>query len=216
MVTEEQLKMCKNCANQRFDDKDEIVCLYTNKAPDFKESCVLYVRDPEAQGGAEFDYLTKGADFKSARGYKRFINFVVDWILVNVVVFVIGSIIGSVVVFVIAMSAGDRGSSLLSDATSVKAISYIIAFVVATLYYTLVEYLTKGRSVGKFITKTRVITADGEMPGFKTLLIRSIARFIPLEMFSFFGSEDAGWHDSISGTRVVDISADKEIDQQGI
>ncbi|HEY6914196.1 MAG TPA: RDD family protein, partial [Paludibacter sp.] len=62
-----------------------------------------------------------------------------------------------------------------------------------------------GRSLGKIITKTKVITVDGDKPDFKTFLIRALCRFIPLESFSFLGSTDSGWHDSISRTRVVRI-----------
>lgn len=49
------------------------------------------------------------------------------------------------------------------------------------------ETLTKGRSIGKFITGTQVVTLDGETPTANVFLKRSFCRIIPLNAFSFFG-----------------------------
>jgi len=68
-------------------------------------------------------------------------------------------------------------------------------------YYFLCEYFF-GKTPGKFLTKTRVVDMNGEWPGGKKLLVRTLCRFIPFDNFSFlFGA--VGWHDSISGTMVV-------------
>jgi uncharacterized RDD family membrane protein YckC len=70
-------------------------------------------------------------------------------------------------------------------------------------YYILLESLF-GWTIGKLITGTRVVTQDGEKPGFLRVCGRTLARFIPFEPFSFlFGK--AGWHDALSGTRVVRV-----------
>ena len=73
------------------------------------------------------------------------------------------------------------------------------------IYYTTIETLT-GRSLGKFITKTKVVIYDGSKPTFNEILVRSLCRLIPLEHFSFLGEDGNGWHDSISKTYVVDIA----------
>ena len=68
-------------------------------------------------------------------------------------------------------------------------------------YFFLFEYFF-GKTPGKFLTKTKVVDMNGEWPGGKKLLIRTLCRFIPFDNFSFlFGP--LGWHDSFSGTMVV-------------
>ena len=62
----------------------------------------------------------------------------------------------------------------------------------------------KGKTVGKFITKTRVVKADGSNPKPLDYLGRSFSRIIPFEALSFLGSEGRGWHDTISKTYVVE------------
>lgn len=47
------------------------------------------------------------------------------------------------------------------------------------------ETLTKGRSIGKFITGTKVVTLEGEIPTANVFLKRSFCRIIPFEAFSF-------------------------------
>jgi uncharacterized RDD family membrane protein YckC len=68
-------------------------------------------------------------------------------------------------------------------------------------YYFVFE-ATLGRTPAKFLTGTRVVSMDGSRPSTGQILGRSLARFVPFEPFSFFGSS-RGWHDSWSRTRVV-------------
>ena len=70
--------------------------------------------------------------------------------------------------------------------------------------YFLMEVITKGRSVGKYITGTKVVTIFGEIPNSSQVLKRTLSRLIPFDALSFFGEN--GWHDSWSDTRVVKIS----------
>lgn len=69
-------------------------------------------------------------------------------------------------------------------------------------YYLVCEWLF-GFTVGKLITRTRVVNEDGGKPRFMQILGRSLARFVPLEPVSCFGNPPRGWHDKWSGTRVV-------------
>lgn len=74
-------------------------------------------------------------------------------------------------------------------------------FLVLAIYYPTME-ITTGKTLAKFITKTRVVNEKGEKPEALTILGRNLARLIPFDNLSFlFGSR--GWHDSVSGTRVV-------------
>jgi uncharacterized RDD family membrane protein YckC len=66
------------------------------------------------------------------------------------------------------------------------------------------EYLT-GRTLAKYITKTKVIDENGEKPDFKKILLRTLSRIFPFEPLSFLVSGNTGWHDEWSKTIVVKI-----------
>lgn len=65
--------------------------------------------------------------------------------------------------------------------------------------------LSKGRSIGKYFTKTKVVMEDGSVPKTTDIILRTLCRLIPFNAFSFFNDEARGWHDSMSDTYVVDI-----------
>lgn len=74
------------------------------------------------------------------------------------------------------------------------------------IYYFLFELLTQ-RTLGKFITRTKVVSFDGRKPTLRSVLIRTIGRYIPFEVFSFVGSRNpSGWHDTLSNTAVVNTN----------
>jgi uncharacterized RDD family membrane protein YckC len=79
----------------------------------------------------------------------------------------------------------------------------VFGIVFALLYYIPQEALF-GKTIGKMVTGTRVISNDGHAPTFGQIVTRTFCRMIPFEPFSFFGGgEPMGWHDTISETRVV-------------
>ena len=63
--------------------------------------------------------------------------------------------------------------------------------------------LMYGKTLGKFITKTKVVDYQKQKPTTNQIFIRSISRLIPFEPFSFFGKRPVGWHDSFSRTYVI-------------
>lgn len=63
-----------------------------------------------------------------------------------------------------------------------------------------------GQSVGKMITRTKVVTEKGDKPSLGQIIVRNLARLIPLEAFSFLAKNPVGWHDSLSKTLVVNKS----------
>lgn len=83
-------------------------------------------------------------------------------------------------------------------------ISYLI-FPVAYLIYLLVFEFIFGRSLGKIITQTKVVSTKnkGKLTG-NQILIRTICRLIPFDGFSFLSNRPRGWHDSIANTEVID------------
>jgi uncharacterized RDD family membrane protein YckC len=91
-----------------------------------------------------------------------------------------------------------------------KQNSLLMGIVIVTTYYTVLEGLT-GRTLGKLITGTYVVTAEGLKPGFRTILGRTLCRFIPFEAFTFLFSS-VGFHDRLSHTRVVRDQPKEAID----
>lgn len=82
---------------------------------------------------------------------------------------------------------------------------WLVYLAVFTVYYLAFE-LTLKRTIGKFITKTRVVSDNGSLPRSSAIILRTVFRCIPFEIFSFLGSKNpTGWHDSLSNTRVEKI-----------
>jgi uncharacterized RDD family membrane protein YckC len=127
---------------------------------------------------------------------QRFLNLIIDLAFEYVIWISVGA--------TIAIFADVANSSVLKAWISnmgvfEKGISFAI---IAGFYYYLTE-LYFSRSLAKFLTQTYVIMKDGSKPKYKSILKRTLCRFIPFEIFSFLGGEAGGWHDSMSETYVV-------------
>jgi uncharacterized RDD family membrane protein YckC len=68
-------------------------------------------------------------------------------------------------------------------------------------YYVFTEYKFQ-RTLGKVLTKTKVISLTGDKPTLKQVIFRSLSRSIPFEYFSYLVTVE-GIHDRLSKTRVV-------------
>ena len=65
-----------------------------------------------------------------------------------------------------------------------------------------------GRTLGKLITRTRVVTEHDQPITWKHAMLRSLVRLVPFEAFSFLSSsQPRGWHDRWTGTKVVSLRA---------
>ncbi len=125
-------------------------------------------------------------DYKVSTIWKRFLNYIVDYILIFIL---------SLTIFLI-FDFGDSGSFLI--------------FFIMIVYYVFFESIWQ-KTPGKFITKTKVIKKDGTKPNFLSILGRTFSRFIPFDNLSFlFSSNPIGWHDSISKTMIVPSSYTSE------
>ena len=67
------------------------------------------------------------------------------------------------------------------------------------------EALTGGRSLGKLITGTRAVNADGSAISMQTAFWRGLCRAVPFEAFSALGSPSYPWHDKWTNTYVIDL-----------
>jgi uncharacterized RDD family membrane protein YckC len=138
----------------------------------------------------------KVTDDLLATRQQRFLNLLIDLAFVYVIWISVGA--------TIAIFADVSNSTLLktwigSMGILEKGLSFAI---IAGFYYYLTE-LYFSRSLAKFLTQTYVILIDGSKPNYKSILKRTLCRFIPFEIFSFLGGEAGGWHDSMSETYVV-------------
>ena len=69
-------------------------------------------------------------------------------------------------------------------------------------YYILLEALV-GKTIGKMVTRTKVVNENGGRPTFRQVFWRAWVRAIPLEVLSHLGTPCRGWHDRLTGTYVV-------------
>jgi uncharacterized RDD family membrane protein YckC len=197
MTRVEQLKFCKICKNQKFDFKEGIICGLTNLPADFETSCDSFNEDMELKDQNELRSKKNEILNKTASKGKRFSNYLLDLIFYFIFSFILGAFLGIILFFVspesLSIFDGDN-----------KLVDYVLGFIAGMIYYTTFEALT-GRTLAKYITKTKVVSESGENPDLSAILIRSLCRFIPFEPFSFLGSKKSGWHDRLSKTIVIEI-----------
>jgi len=112
---------------------------------------------------------------------KRFINALVDMIIILIAT--------AIVSFIIRIFTW-------TDYTT------LVYFPVFFLYYFLMEYLT-GTTVGKIITNTKVYFRHNKNRWFWVLL-RTLLRFNPLDSYSYLCGTNQGTHDVVSQTGVVE------------
>ena len=134
----------------------------------------------------------KVGEHKANKGI-RLANYLIDAIVYLICTFIVGVLLGLL-------------SMALSFELPKNDLFYnLFALLILVIYFFLIESLTKGRSLGKLITGTKVVMIDGTNPTTKEYFIRSLCRIIPFEPISFLGEN--GWHDKISKTTVVNKKA---------
>jgi hypothetical protein len=79
------------------------------------------------------------------------------------------------------------------------------------IYYPFFERVL-GATPAKYLTSTCVADEFGNKPGFGTIFLRTICRFIPFDAVSFLG--DRGWHDSLSNTYLLEEAEAFEAETQ--
>lgn len=142
----------------------------------------------------------KVTDEMQASKGKRFANLLIDRILFYGIFFLFGAVayvladfLDSEAIYAFLLFLDNVNPLLDMFATSL----------VYVVFYTILESLTQ-RTIGKLITQTKVVLENGEKPKVDVILLRSLARIIPFEPFSFLGNSPRGWHDTLTKTYVVD------------
>ena len=87
-----------------------------------------------------------------------------------------------------------------------KTLQYLV-FSCTFIYYFFFEFFL-GKTIGKFLTNTRVVTLEGEKPNLKAISIRSVIRifglFYALTFLFLMPRNIGGIHDLVTKTRVID------------
>jgi uncharacterized RDD family membrane protein YckC len=132
----------------------------------------------------EFDQTS----FEPATTGQRLANYIIDIIVAYLVILLLLVPLG------ITMKVD-------TDSTSFLGIYYLIFFGVFFAYYTLLEG-SKGKTIGKMITKTKVLTVSGEKITYGKAFMRTLCRIVPFEFISAFLGTSM-WHDKWVDTIVV-------------
>jgi uncharacterized RDD family membrane protein YckC len=80
-------------------------------------------------------------------------------------------------------------------------LGYVILLLSYIGYYTLMETKYQ-KTIGKFITKTTVVTKDGAKPEVGDIVRRTFCRLIPFDRVSFLFTQN-GFHDKLSDTTII-------------
>jgi len=185
-------KSCMKCSHLQRTDRMELKCGITNIPVRFEYSCELFEKNTEIE---ELENeACSNLKFNYAGNYKRISNYFIDVlavvILTNVLEFITGKyhvMNSELFVFLFKDQIGSR----------------IFILFLFFLYYTIFESLT-GKTLGKYLTKTKVVNPDGKKPVWTRVLLRSLCRLIPLDQISFLFDIKYGWHDTLSKTIVIE------------
>lgn len=117
----------------------------------------------------------------------RFLNFIIDFLVWFILVTIISFIIG------LFISPIDQGK--------IKLFGYFLVFGTFIGYYAIMEIKFQ-KTIGKFLTKTKVVKMNGEKPENGDIIARTFYRLIPFDRISFLFTKN-GFHDFLSKTKVV-------------
>ncbi len=92
----------------------------------------------------------------------------------------------------------------LTEINNSRIFNYSLLSVTFLIYYFGMELVFQ-KTIGKFVTKTKVVNEDGKKPTLSQIVIRTICRLIPFDQFSYLVVRK-GFHDYLSNTVVVDES----------
>ena len=117
----------------------------------------------------------------------RFVNFLIDF----------------VVIFIFYGLVVPNFEQFLTLTSKAELIIYRIGTLILffAIYYIPFEYKYQ-KTLGKIITKTKVVNFEGEKPELGDIFSRTFCRLIPFDRFSFFFFRN-GFHDAISKTKVI-------------
>lgn len=121
----------------------------------------------------------------------RFANYIIDTIFIYILIFALG--------FVIAI-IDPRIIDLINDGITERIVGMIFYGVIMSF----TEAMLNGKSIGKFITKTKAVNLDGTDLTFEKAFTRNLLRIVPFDVLSALGNPTTPWHDKWSDTMVIE------------
>ena len=134
-------------------------------------------------------------DYDRASTLKRLANYIIDIIVFYIFLFILAIVVGIFAPTLLdQFIANDNGYALLDR---------IITIFIYAIFMSLVESILNGKSVGKYITKTRAVNLDGSKISASTAFARGLSRAVPFCAFSAFGHPCNPWQDRWTNTKVI-------------
>lgn len=149
---------------------------------------------PAAPTNPELSRRGRVRGLRPAQKGRRFTNWFVDVVVRMLLIELVG-------LAVEWLGLSGKVSEEFLESTTFALLDFALGLLVAFTYYFAFE-VTTGRTLGKYLTGTQVVDTLGNKPTTKAIVLRTLCRAIPFEILSFLPS-DSGWHDSLSGTKVV-------------
>lgn len=138
------------------------------------------------------------SNYEEASKGKRLANAMIDLFSFYLLIFIL--------TFTLGIIQSITHTDLLSWLNNIDPlVDRLLTSLFLVLYLSLMENVFSGRTLGKFITKTKAVNEDGSVMNGNETMIRNFYRLIPLDALSFLFSY-RGWHDKFSKTMVVDLN----------
>lgn len=100
--------------------------------------------------------------------------------------------------------------TLIYKYTNSRELLYVCVYTIAITFFVftlaIMETVTGGKTLGKYITGTRAINQNGSRLTAKKAILRCLCRLVPFDVFSALGNPSYPWHDRWSKTYVIDES----------
>lgn len=195
MTTSEQLELCKTCQNKKMNIQIGLVCGLTSEKPNFEGSCPDYQTDEKAVTYFKEQKKQLNIHQLEASKSERFLNYLLDSFFRFLIFFGLFALVSR---FALIFGRVDIIANMLDWGANF----FVLVFIIFSFgYYAFFESASNGKTLAKYITKTKVVDNRGNKPEVGLIISRSFCRMIPFNNLSFlFGT---GWHDRLSETMVI-------------
>jgi uncharacterized RDD family membrane protein YckC len=140
----------------------------------------------------DYDEILKEDDYRNhlAPKWKRFVNLLIDVYAIQIAFRVFYE-----------LYFGENPQGWDDVMVNIYAVRLCMILYFVSEFYT-------GKTLGKLITGTKVISTEDDKPTAQQILYRTLSRIVPFEPFSIFFSNTT-WHDDWSDTVVVNNNFNK-------
>ena len=123
-----------------------------------------------------------------ARNYLRLINYIID----NIVILIL-FVFFSYITYLFLLNSN------INSNFEFNHWHYLLFY---NFYYIILEKTTT-KTVGKFLTKTKIVSKNFDNLTLEQIIIRSFSRILVFEVFFYFTKNPIGLHDKLSNTIVI-------------